>query len=312
MSTPSPESSPHAWRASLGADESLVRVAIDGAAPTWAVVRDGRLHALRLDLVGLCRLGVEGAQRHVAECLAAAPVEADEVVLHAPIDAVQEVWAAGVTYERSRAARIEESGAEDLYSQVYGSARPELFLKATGARVVGPGADVGVRADATWSVPEPELGVVFDAAGAVLGFVVGDDVSSRDIEGANALYLPQAKVYDRSCALGPAIVPAWALGEDPAFEIALRIERDGRRLYTGTTSTAQMRRHWVELGSWLRASLSCPDGVVLLTGTGIVPGSDVTLQAGDRVVIAIEGVGTLETGVTSVGTVVGAPEAVAS
>lgn len=292
--------------ATLPPTETLVRVALDGGLPRWAVALDGALHPLRLDLTGLCRLGVQGARRHVADCLARPAVEAADVVLHAPVDAGHEVWAAGVTYERSRSARIEESGATDLYGQVYESARPELFLKAIGARVVRPGGRVGIRADATWSVPEPELAVVFDADGEVLGFVAGDDVSSRDIEGSNALYLPQAKVYDRSCALGPGIVPAWVVGAEPVFGIAMRILRDGVVLFEGTTSTTQMHRHWRELGDWLRAAVSAEDGVILLTGTGIVPGPDVTLAPDDRIEIAIDGLGRLDSTVSVVGSVVGA------
>jgi 2-dehydro-3-deoxy-D-arabinonate dehydratase len=241
----------------------------------------------------------------VGEALQHEPLSAGELQLQAPIDLHQEVWAAGVTYERSRNARIDESGERDLYSFVYESARPELFFKSLGARVVGPDEAIGIRQDAFWSVPEPELGVVFDRDGRTLGFVVGDDVSSRDIEGTNALYLPQAKVYDKSCALGPGIVPAWELSEDPAFAIELQIARDGETVFAGSTSTNQLRRHWSDLSQWLCASLSFPDGVVLLTGTGIIPAADVTLKEGDDVVINISNVGTLRNRVVTVGGRVG-------
>jgi 2-dehydro-3-deoxy-D-arabinonate dehydratase len=206
-----------------------------------------------------------------------------------------EVWCAGVTYERSRDARLEESQTEarDAYSLVYDAERPELFLKdAAGRRTVGPDEPIGVRSDASWSVPEPELGVVLGDGGALLGLTVGNDVSSRDIEGANPLYLPQAKVYAGACALGPAVlVPDdW---EEP-FPIELRIGgADGEVLFAGETSTARMKRALGELARFCVRDNPVPPGSVLLTGTGLVPGDGFTLAPGMVVEIGIAGIGRL-------------------
>lgn len=220
-----------------------------------------------------------------------APVS-DQPHLLPPVDD-QEVWASGVTYERSREARQEESqDGGDIYARVYDAERPEIFFKAQGWRVIGPGGEVGIRSDAVWSVPEPELGVVFNANMEVVGFTAGNDMSSRDIEGANPLYLPQAKVYTASCALGPGIVlnpsTTW-----PQTTIGLKIERGGAVAFEGEISTARIKRTIDELGRYLGQSYSFPDGVVLLTGTGIVPPSDFTLAAGDVVTVRIDGIGEL-------------------
>jgi len=215
-----------------------------------------------------------------------------------PIDS-QEVWGAGVTYERSRAGRIEESTEGGVYDRVYVARRPELFFKATAQRVVGDGQPVGVRADSPWNVPEPELGLVLNAIGEIFGYVVGDDVSSRSIEGENPLYLPQAKVYDRSCALGPGIVPAWAAA--PPFDITLQVQRGDASAFEGSISTASITRRFEDLAAWLMAALTFPVGVVLLTGTGIVPDESFTLRAGDVVTIDIPGIGTLTNPVALVG-----------
>lgn len=209
-----------------------------------------------------------------------------------PVDA-QEVWAAGVTYERSREARQEEAqDGGDVYARVYTAERPELFFKSLGWRVVDPFGEVGIRADSAWNVPEPELAVVYNPALEPVGFSIGNDMSSRDIEGANPLYLPQAKVYTAACAIGPAIdlnpVTTW-----PPVTIALRIERGGQAVFTDDVSTSRIRRSIAELGDYLGRSYTFPDGVVLMTGTGVVPPSDFTLMAGDRVTIAIEGIGEL-------------------
>lgn len=212
--------------------------------------------------------------------------------LLAPVDE-QEIWAAGVTYERSREARQEEAqDGGDVYARVYRAERPEIFFKAQGWRVVGPGGEVGIRSDATWSVPEPELAVVFNPKLEVVGFTIGNDMSSRDIEGANPLYLPQAKVYTASCALGPGIVLN-ATSEWPAASISLIIERGGAVVFSGEVSTGRIKRTISELGMYLGHSYSVPDGVVLLTGTGVVPPSDFTLAAGDVVTIRIDGIGEL-------------------
>jgi 2-dehydro-3-deoxy-D-arabinonate dehydratase len=212
--------------------------------------------------------------------------------LLAPIVA-PETWAAGVTYERSRDARIAESRVENVYDLVYDAQRPELFLKdAAGRRTVGPGGTVGVRGDATWSVPEPELALVLDAGGQPLAVTIGNDVSSRDIEGANPLYLPQAKIYAGACALGPALlVPAdW----DAPFTITIAVrDADGELVFAGETSTASMRRSFTELVGYLVRDNPIARGTVLLTGTGLVPPDDISLQPGQVVEISVPGIGTL-------------------
>ena len=220
-------------------------------------------------------------------------VRLDEEIL-APVES-QEVWAAGVTYWRSRTARIEESqdaGGGTFYDRVYQAERPELFLKAAAWRVRGPGETIRVRRDARWSVPEPELALVVNPRGTIVGYTIGNDVSSRDIEGENPLYLPQAKVYDGSCALGPAMLVA----EGPlgaGTRVALRIARGGATVFEGETTLDQMRRRPEELVEWLYRETSFPNGAVLLTGTGVVPPDDFTLTSGDEVRIAIDGIGAL-------------------
>ena len=217
----------------------------------------------------------------------------DQVVLLPPIDN-QEVWAAGVTYKRSQTARMEESETSaDCYDRVYQSARPELFLKATPNRVSGPGEPVRIRADSKWDVPEPELALVLNSRLELVGFTIGNDVSSRDIEGENPLYLPQAKVYNQCCGLGPYIVLASSVADPSAIEISLRIERDGNSAFQGETSISEMARSFDDLLGWLGRENSFPNGAFLLTGTGIVPDSDFTLQGGDLVHISISGIGTL-------------------
>jgi 2-dehydro-3-deoxy-D-arabinonate dehydratase len=211
----------------------------------------------------------------------------------APVDS-QEVWAAGVTYKRSKVAREEESkGAAQFYDKVYTADRPELFLKATPARVVNPGEPVRIRADARWSVPEPELTLVISPAGKVVGYTVGNDVSSRDIEGENPLYLPQAKVYKGSCAVGPLVTPVAAMPPLPGVEIKLSIRRAGRLAFEGSTTLAQMARTAESLADWLFRENEFPHGALLLTGTGIVPPDEFTLAKGDDVSISITGIGTL-------------------
>jgi 2-dehydro-3-deoxy-D-arabinonate dehydratase len=217
----------------------------------------------------------------------------------APIES-QEVWAAGVTYYKSRDARMEESrdaAGGDFYARVYEAERPELFFKSTPHRVVGPGGRVRLRADARWNVPEPELTLAVNAAGRIFGVTVGNDMSSRDIEGENPLYLPQAKVYDGSCALGPGIL----LGEPPGPETAIRLEiaRGARVAFAGETTLAQLKRRPAELVGWLFRDQSFPAGVYLMTGTGIVPGNDFTLAPGDEIRIEITGVGRLVNSVAS-------------
>lgn len=204
-----------------------------------------------------------------------------------------ETWAAGVTYERSRDARLRESSVADVYDLVYDAERPELFLKdAAGRRTVGPGAQIAARADAYWTVPEPELALVLGYDGVPLAVTIGNDVSSRDIEGANPLYLPQAKIYARACALGPALLVPLDWGVP--FDIELRIVGpQGELVFAGQTSTAGMRRSPTELIEYLLRDNPVPPGSVLLTGTGVVPPDDVTLATGQTVEIRVAGIGTL-------------------
>lgn len=207
----------------------------------------------------------------------------------------QEVWAAGVTYYRSRTARMEESqdaGGADFYDKVYAADRPELFFKATASRVSNPGETVNIRKDSTWDVPEPELTLLISPSGKVQGFTVGNDMSSRSIEGENPLYLPQAKVYQGCAAIGPCILIQEEMLPD-STKINLEIHRNGQVEAAGETDLAQMKRKPQELADWLFRSNSFPLGCLMMTGTGIVP-DNFTLHAGDVVKITIEGIGTLE------------------
>lgn len=221
-------------------------------------------------------------------------MEFDPAAALAPIVS-QEVWAAGVTYYRSRDARMRESkdaGGGDFYARVYDAPRPELFFKATGRRVVGPGAPVRIRSDAHWSVAEPELTLLADPAGRIVGYTIGNDMSSRDIEGENPLYLPQAKVYDGSCALGPCIL----LAPEPlpkSTAIAIEIRRRGAVAFSGGTTLNELKRDPRELVEFLLRDNSFPDGAFLMTGTGIVPGDEFTLEHGDEIAISIDAIGTL-------------------
>jgi 2-dehydro-3-deoxy-D-arabinonate dehydratase len=231
-------------------------------------------------------------QEHVSSC---APVpSADPASFLAPIGE-QEVWAAGVTYYRSRTARMEESqaaGGGDFYDRVYHAERPELFFKATPHRVVGPGATVHIRKDSRWNVPEPELTLLLSPSGKLAGYTIGNDMSSRDIEGENPLYLPQAKVYDRSCALGPCVlVTSETLAADTGIQ--LEIERNGRVVFSGETKLSQMKRSPATLAEYLFRETSFPHGCFLMTGTGIVPPDEFTLEKGDEIRITIPPIGTL-------------------
>jgi 2-dehydro-3-deoxy-D-arabinonate dehydratase len=218
---------------------------------------------------------------------------AADVAFLAPIDQ-QEVWAAGVTYQRSQAARMEESeAAASCYDRVYSSPRPELFFKATPHRVAGPGQPLRIRADSMWNVPEPEITLALNSRLQLVGFTVGNDMSSRDIEGENPLYLPQAKVYNGCCGLGPCISLAGAMPALETTHIRLVIRRAGEVVFAGTTSVAKMARSFADLIQWLGRDNSFPHGAFLLTGTGIVPERDFTLQPGDLVAVSIDGIGTL-------------------
>jgi 2-dehydro-3-deoxy-D-arabinonate dehydratase len=204
-----------------------------------------------------------------------------------------EVWAAGVTYERSRDARMLESSERDVYERVYHADRPELFLKATAARVVGPNAAIGLRADSAWQVPEPELALVLGPRGTLVGYTLGNDVSSRDIEGENPLYLPQAKIFAGSCALGPVVVGADEVADPYALTICLRVERRGELVYEDETSTARLHTRLETLIDYLTRDNWLAPCTVLLTGTGIVPGDDFTLEPGDLVEISCPQIGVL-------------------
>lgn len=230
------------------------------------------------------------------------PVQGNARTL-APIG-TQEIWAAGVTYLRSRDARMEESNESSVYDKVYGAERPELFWKASASRVRGPGDSIGIRADSTWDVPEPELGLVVGSDGTILGYLVGNDVSSRSIEGANPLYLPQAKCFTGCCAVGPCIVPVDEAPAPDDMEISLEIRREDEATFTERVLVSEMIRSPGELTSWLFQAMDFPVGVVLLTGTALVPPTSFTLQPGDLVQIAIEGLGILDNIVERVGNAV--------
>jgi 2-dehydro-3-deoxy-D-arabinonate dehydratase len=250
---------------------------------------DAAWRRLQLSLDALLALSVEDIRRRVES---AEPVDPPRnTTARAPIES-QEVWAAGVTYQRSLTARAEEAVSADPYERVYTAERPELFFKATAGRVRGSGEPVRIRSDSTWDVPEPELAVVCNSLLEVVGYTIGNDVSSRSIEGENALYLPQAKVYDGCCSLGPSI----ALARDfspKGRAISLEIRRGESTIFSGETSTAAMRRSIPELLSFLGRDQMFPVGCVLLTGTGIVPPADITLETGDVVTVRIDGIGEL-------------------
>lgn len=218
------------------------------------------------------------------------PHQRVDCVLLAPLES-QEVWACGVTYERSRDARMRESSQASVYDLVYDADRPEVFFKATPARVVGPGAAVVIRADSGWDVPEPELALVLNSALEIVGYTIGNDVSSRAIEGQNPLYLPQAKTYVGCCALGPTIALAWEVPDALALTIRLTITRDGAVVYTDEVGTNRLHRTFADLIDYLGRDNAFPHGAVLLTGTGIIPPDDFTLHPHDTVQIAIDGLG---------------------
>ena len=249
--------------------------------PRWAL--DGLFLPRQFDL----RLLLELPGPRIAGFLRAIPVDAAVTGrLLPPIEPTQEVWAAGVTYLRSREAREAESTVKDVYSRVYDAERPELFFKSVGWRVAGHQMPIRVRDDSRWNVPEPELTLVVNAHGEIVGFCAGNDVSSRDIEGENPLYLPQAKVYDGSCALGPGI----ALGEADRLKslpVRLEVRRVGRAVFQGETHTSKIRRPLEELVRYLHRELAFPQGAFLMTGTGVVPPPDFSLERGDVVRITV-------------------------
>lgn len=221
-------------------------------------------------------------------------LELSEVQLCAPVEQ-QEVWAAGVTYLRSKTARMEESDfSATAYDRVYAAERPEIFFKSLAEKVVATGEPVGIRRDAKWSVPEPELALVLNSRGKIVGHTIGNDMSSRDIEGENLLYLPQAKIYTGSCALGPWITLGTPEAAARAWKIRIEIRRSGQVVFSGDTSVGQIKRSFGELAEFLFRSQTFPHGVVLLTGTGVVPPDDFTLLAQDVVKIEISGIGSLQ------------------
>lgn len=260
----------------------------------WVDLEHQRVFELSDSVAGLLALNGQDRLRRLAELRrsAVATFPLRNVVMRAPVDE-QEVWAAGVTYEQSRDARMEESTQQDLYQRVYNAERPEIFLKAQGWRCVGDGQRIGIRADSTWDVPEPELTLVIDAGGEIAGYTIGNDVSSRSIEGDNALYLPQAKMFHASCSLGPWIMLREELPDATALEIRMSIRRDDQELWSGVTSTSRLHRTYEELVAYLYMALQFPVGALLMTGAGLVPPPDFTLQTGDTVQIDIDPIGRL-------------------
>jgi len=258
------------------------------AGPRWAV--DGHYLPAGVTLAGLLALSAAGLADLLGQLKTA---EAAAGPLLVPIDSAQEVWGSGVTYLRSRDARKAESKTSaDVYQLVYEAERPEIFFKQVGWRTVGHGQHVRIRADTTWNVPEPELVLVINAAGEIVGYTVGNDMSSRDIEGENPLYLPQAKTYNGSCAIGPAIRLHTA-AELADLPIQLEISRGGAVVFGGDTATSRMKRVFPDLASWLYRELTFPYGAFLMTGTGIVPPDSFTLHSGDVIRVTIGGM-TLE------------------
>ena len=286
----------------------LARLTLPDTGPAWGVLADDRIEIVATDagtnggfLASLLQLERpartllerrRGAQTlKAAEVMAAAPRTAAPHLLP-PLD-LQEVWAAGVTYERSRAARMEETeGGQTFYDKVYTAERPELFFKGAASRVSGHNGPIRIRRDASWNVPEPEIAVLVGAHGNIAGYTVGNDVSSRDIEGENPLYLPQAKIYRESCALGPVV---WLTDDEsaPVFDIAITIQRRGAAVYEGKISTSAMRRSFADLADWLFRDNPFPSGAYLLTGTGLVPEAGFSLAPEDRVSITVPRIGTL-------------------
>jgi 2-dehydro-3-deoxy-D-arabinonate dehydratase len=276
---------------------ALLRVVAAGGAQSLALWAGGRLRDLGAGTIDrLCRMRLREARAWL-DSIAGAD-QAGDVALIAPVES-QEVWAAGVTYLRSREARMEETQTADIYARVYEAERPELFFKAAGWRVVGPGGEVGIRSDADWNVPEPELAVLSNSYGEVLAFACGNDMSSRSIEGENPLYLAQAKVYDRSCSIGPAAVLAWHVALAGAG-LRMAIRRGGEIVFEGSAPLSDMVRDPAELVRVLHSAYSLPTGAWLLTGTSIVPPPSYTAASGDEVEISIDGLGTLRNTVTEI------------
>jgi 2-dehydro-3-deoxy-D-arabinonate dehydratase len=284
----------------------LCRFSLDGAAPAVGVLSSRGDRVIDLSAAGIARLDQLLERPDLPSYLKKLPLRRlpshalSAVRLLPPVDE-QEIWAVGVTYLRSKAARMEESDfSATAYDRVYEAPRPELFFKAVAHKAVGPDELVGIRRDANWNVPEPELVLVFNSRGDLVGYTVGNDMSSRDIEGENLLYLPQAKIYDRSCALGPWIVVGVTEAAARRWTIEITIQRKGTAVFAGDTKIARIKRTFGELKEYLFRSQTFPRGALLFTGTGVVPGDDFTLRKGDVISISISGVGTLRNAVTLV------------
>jgi 2-dehydro-3-deoxy-D-arabinonate dehydratase len=269
----------------------LTRHKTSSGAARWAL--DGRYLPTNLTLSLLLGLPRAQAIRLIAEAVTDLPADGE---LLPPVEGDQEVWACGVTYLRSRDARTRESTVKDVYERVYEAERPEVFFKAVGWRTAGHGMPIRIRRDSAWHAPEPECTLIVNSAAEILGYTAGNDVSSRDIEGENPLYLPQAKMYDGSCALGPGIKLSTAQ-EVADLPITGTIERAGQTLWSAETRSSQMKRTMPELVSYLCRELTFPAGVLVMTGTGIVPPDSLTLSVGDVVRISV-GELTLENQVT--------------
>ncbi|WGL50540.1 fumarylacetoacetate hydrolase family protein [Nocardioides sp. BP30] len=266
----------------------------DASTARSAVLTDKGLHVLSADLPELLAGSAQELRAAVEAALRGTPQPAGDVPIEAPVGGLTEVWAAGVTYERSREARMEESEKEaDIYDRVYDAERPELFFKAASWRVAGTGEPISVRADSPVNVPEPELAVVANRYGEIVGYTICNDVSSRSIEGENPLYLPQAKAYLGACAVGPGITPAWEVPDPRGLPILMSIERDGDRVWSGEANTGELHRELGDLVDYLFREDDFPHGVVLATGTSLVPDLPFTLQGGDTVSIELVGLGTL-------------------
>lgn len=267
----------------------------DSGAPGLGTLEAGRVSPVAglTGFADLLSLGLDEARARLEAADHAAAVPVESVMTLPPADGLMEIWACGVTYERSMDARVEESQVQDVYSRVYDAERPELFFKCPPWRVVTDGEPVAVRPDSSVTVPEPELALLITPRGEILGYGICNDMSSRDIEGANPLYVPQAKTYAGSCALGSGVRPAWELPDVGSLAISVDVRRGDTSAFSGSTSTAQLHRPLEELVFYLMRGMDLPAGAVLATGTGVVPELGFTLQPGDRVEITIDGVGTL-------------------
>jgi 2-dehydro-3-deoxy-D-arabinonate dehydratase len=250
---------------------------------SFLVEHNGEFFSLNHSLTDLLSMGMKEARSIIEAANTSVKAPAHLV---APIDSHQEVWACGVTYLRSKVGRMEESDVPDLYSRVYEAERPEIFYKSIGWRVIPNGEPVGIRRDSGWDVPEAEVVLVVNSQQEIFGYTIGNDMSSRSIEGENTLYLPQAKSYEKSCTIGSFIIPSWEIAE-AVFPYTLKIERDGVEVFSESSSSAQMKRGFTELVDWFFRTLPMPSGAMLFTGTGIVPSADFTLHEGD--VVKIDG-----------------------